>query len=296
MPDNHNTLPLVTHLIGAASIVALTFGVDHARERVMRFLRQAYKKHTEHAAAAMPDGVLPEATFYDACLHIPGLNDPGHVWVTFWEGLNLHYADPYWINIQSSPGEVLLVQHYLLAVNTVRPDLVIASHLWIPYKNTQRSEQELEQTCMLPLYFTGPDNGVGVPLSTDEQGLSHLSNAPTGFKRQTVYVRLHLHGYEARQKQIRLRNGTASPNASTRHLARQILLAVRDLITNAVIDVESATVRQWVFGSGEGQISLDDIMLLGFVHISQGKITPLLGLRESFQLPPQTLDLSTGAE
>ena len=41
--------------------------------------------------------------------------------------------------------------------------------------------------------------------------------------------------------------------------------------------------NQWVFGEGTGLIGINDIVLLGFVHVSQGKITPLLGLREDFR-------------
>lgn len=40
--------------------------------------------------------------------------------------------------------------------------------------------------------------------------------------------------------------------------------------------------NRWRFGTGEGLIGVDDIILLGFVHISQGKITPLLSLRPDF--------------
>lgn len=184
--ETHATL-LVTNLVGAASVIALTFGVKPARERAMRFLRQAYRNYVGTG------GLLPSATFFDMCLTIPGLNDPAHVWFSFWEGLCLHYTVPYWIDVMNlTTGQIESVRYYLLAVNSFRPDLIIPSRLWIPYESTQRSEPELERTWMLPTYFMGSDGSVGVRLAASAQELIHLSDVPTGFERQTVYVHLHV--------------------------------------------------------------------------------------------------------
>ncbi|KZV66956.1 hypothetical protein PENSPDRAFT_68598 [Peniophora sp. CONT] len=279
MADPNDSALVWSHLIGVNSIITLTFGLERARERFVRFMRQAYTKYTGQG------GTLPAATFFDLCLSIPGLEDPTHVWFSFWEGIDLHYTAPYWINVPLTTGGLQPARYHLLAINTLRPDLIIPSHLCIPYENTARSAQELEQTWMLPTYFASPDGGVGIRLATGEQGLLHLSDEPTEFDRQTVYVHLHLRNYTYRSKQIRLRNTDQDPRASTRQLARRIAAAVRFTITNLVAGDVELGMEQWRFGTGEGLIGIDDIILLGFVHVSQGKITPLLGLREDFQFP-----------
>ncbi|KZV65788.1 hypothetical protein PENSPDRAFT_112702 [Peniophora sp. CONT] len=88
---------------------------------------------------------------------------------------------------------------------------------------------------MLPTYFTGPHGGPGVRLAPSEKELSHLSDVPTAFDKQTIYVHLQLYNYIPEEPvQVRLRNSATAPNASIRQLARQVSRAVRSLITVSI--------------------------------------------------------------
>ncbi|KZV64716.1 hypothetical protein PENSPDRAFT_757020 [Peniophora sp. CONT] len=262
------------------SVIAISFGLDRARERAARFMRQAYTKYVDNG------GDLPAAVFLPLCLITPGMLYPQRIWFSARDGLGLHYTAPYSVDIIDwSINEQRPMPYHLLDIITTRPELIIPSRLAIPFENTRRSEPELQRTYMLPTYFTRSDGGTGVRLWAPEQDFGLISDASTALSAQTLYVHLHLYNYGQAPLpvQIRLRRSMHVSNASTQQLARHMCRAVRSLISSII---ETATFHaevgreQWRFG--HGYIGIDDIIVLGFVHVSPGRVTPLLALRENF--------------
>ncbi|VDB98846.1 unnamed protein product [Peniophora sp. CBMAI 1063] len=255
------------------SVMTQTFGTDSTLERVHRLVSSAYAHN-----------VLYE-TFL-SCSTIRTYQVPGahHGLVIFfaYQELNVHPTDKLWINTAHLG---LPAPYCIVDIIVENPTRVVPSRLFIPYEGTHRSEVALQQTDMLPLFFVRSDGGVGIRVDDASMRLDVLPDGPTRIHAHSLKVVLHLVNYELDERQIQLRTSPLAPNISIRRLARLIASKVRCFLKKAERD--NATLARWEdprwkIGSGVGCIGAEDVMLLGIVFVSPGKVTPLLRVRDDY--------------
>ncbi|KZV71590.1 hypothetical protein PENSPDRAFT_751685 [Peniophora sp. CONT] len=174
----------------------------------------------------------------------------------------------------------------VLDMRVTEPVRIIPATLLVPYvQQPSRCNAELEKTDMLPLWFWQVNGSLGVPIIAD--GFTCLPETPSRVKASSLKVGFWWRNYGPLEKQVQLRIKSAQPNTpiTTRRLAKTIAGAVQ----NAMNAYEESSInrtdwydQRYIIGTGAGHISVRDVILLGFIFVSPGRIMPLLQLRPDF--------------
>ncbi|VDC05489.1 unnamed protein product [Peniophora sp. CBMAI 1063] len=256
----------------ANSVTALSFGLQPALERALRFMQPAWN-HTVQFEA-----FVASSTFRVG--QLPGVPSNSIAFFAYPE-LHIDPTDTFLIATGPHGWFNLYCSIDIIAEN---PALIIPSRLFVPHEGSRRMEAFLQRTDMLPIFFSRTGGGVGVRIDSNVD-FDMLLDVPTRITAHSLKVILHLLNYTPNEKQIQLRTAAGSPNVSSRRLARLVAAKVSHFVREA--ERENPTITQWAdprwrMGSGPGYIGSGDIVLLGIVFVSQGKITPLLRVRGDF--------------
>ncbi|VDB99109.1 unnamed protein product [Peniophora sp. CBMAI 1063] len=253
------------------SVVARSFGVEVALDRVRRFARAAYGPYVSTGQTMSLDDFilrsLGDATTQSLlqCLMFFAYG-----------ALHLHESDCVMPWLDLAPYCVL---DYLAP----DPHLIVPTRPFIPFDGTSRAESALRRTNMLPLFFkrTRTDGGLGVSVAADADYEAIPPDTATRISGSSLKVRVNLLNYAPYERQIQLR---CRPNETVpaRRLARLVAAKVRDCIEKAsqenvaIVNWENPN---WKFGTGVDCYRVEHVLLLGVVFVSPGKVTPLLQVR-----------------
>ncbi|VDB99982.1 unnamed protein product [Peniophora sp. CBMAI 1063] len=270
--EAHATLFLTLMFIN--SVIARSFNIGTALERVRRLGLTVHRR--TNSTTSLDHFII--SSLGNAWM--PGL-PPRCIALCTYSALPLHDSDqaipdPFGVGWQLSYSAVDLTSH--------EPELIVPQHLFTPFEGTKRSESALQRTDMLLLFFTRSDGGVGVRVAADAD-YEAIPDTPTRVSATSLKVTLRLLNYSLVERQIQLR----SPNAkvSARRLARLVAAKVRSCIEHA--ERENATIShwndpRWKSGTTGECIKAGDVILIGLIFVSPGKVTPLLSLRSDYNL------------
>ncbi|VDB99983.1 unnamed protein product [Peniophora sp. CBMAI 1063] len=252
------------------TVIARAFGVNVALERMRRFVRAGYVG-AEHAPA-LDDSIVLLLNEAAAVHHIP----LSCIAFAAHDALRLHITDRIGINTP----DLGWTQWCVFDLVDPEPWLIVPMGLFVPFRGTKRSESALQRTDMLPLFFARSDGGTGVSVAANTN-YETIPNTPTRVSGTSLKVIINLPNYTTYERQIQLRcpaNGTVS----AQRLARIVAAKVRECVNNASQQDTTMTEQGWRFGAGVGCLQAEDIILLGIVFVSPGKVTPLLKARSDY--------------
>ncbi|KZV61071.1 hypothetical protein PENSPDRAFT_759655 [Peniophora sp. CONT] len=151
--------------------------------------------------------------------------------------------------------------------------------------------RELNSTDMLPLFFDRLDGGVGVPI-TEEGIRDAISDVPTRVRATSLKVIIDFVDYPAVESQIQLRLQTVRlPYISSGRLAKLVAGRVRSYMQSLKYTLVPGKSGNWRVGTGPGCLSVGDIVLVGIVYVSRGRIMPLLQVRADYFDGASTLSI-----
>ncbi|KZV66149.1 hypothetical protein PENSPDRAFT_100091 [Peniophora sp. CONT] len=195
-------------------------------------------------------------------------------------------------------GDVIHVEAYdhrhantrlcILDVRVTCPTRIIPATILVPYvESSIRLNRELDRTDMLPMWFWNGDGTLGVPITSGS--FDSQSNTATRVEVASLKVALWWRGYDCIEKQIQLRSNPSLGQPRTNVTFRRLASLVSGAVRNAMSTYERTSAgraewngRRWRIGAGPGQISASDVMLLGIVFVSHGRVMPLLQVRPDF--------------
>jgi len=162
----------------------------------------------------------------------------------------------------------------------VRPGgSVVPQELWVPQGQVDRRRYVDQARFRMPVFFVGADGSLGVPVLNAVAGHVQLRDAhlpPPLQHKTTTKIRITWPGYGPSELQVQLGDQTSAKNPIPfNRFVRNVGIRVRQFI----VDRERVPVQQpfkWMLGNGN--ISSDEVMLIGIVQVSEGSWMPILQL------------------
>ncbi|KZV67027.1 hypothetical protein PENSPDRAFT_755218 [Peniophora sp. CONT] len=271
------------------NVISRTFGREVALNRAIRWVLDSAE--ARHELRHLPTDVFVVQSYWRPAPGATGVPQAlGADVIAFnTEALdNIHGGDI----IQSTSEDLETgrrsTNHWcILDVRVADATRIIPATIVIPYADSQpsRCDAELDNTDMLPLWFWQHDGSLGVPITAPSfDCLLDLSTRVVG---TSLNIAFWWCNYPRLEKQIQTRGTSSQPSTSVtlRRLAGLTCGAVR----NAMADYErtNAGRTEWQdsrykIGTGLGYISIHDVILLGIVFVSPGRVMPLLQLGPDF--------------
>ncbi|KZV69909.1 hypothetical protein PENSPDRAFT_735060 [Peniophora sp. CONT] len=163
----------------------------------------------------------------------------------------------------------------------------VPSVLFAPYggSNPHRCAATQDRISPIPLWFFERDlQGacLGVPVDRACRGDMQLLRGEyeIGFfeKKTTLKIKFDWPNYAPSEKQIR---GTKkSPMHTVARLAKLTAGAVRNFMVDPQRTmIDTANPQPWNIGTANGEVSVQDVLLLGVIFVSDGAAMPLLAAR-----------------
>ncbi|KZV67021.1 hypothetical protein PENSPDRAFT_667332 [Peniophora sp. CONT] len=166
---------------------------------------------------------------------------------------------------------------HILDVRVTDTPRIIPATIVIPYaKQPSRCNTELDNTDMLPLWFWQHSGALGVPITANN--LDCLSESPSRIMGTSLKVAFAWLNYGVLEKQVQLRGAKT-----------QSKVAVTEYERGSVGRTDWQDSR-YKIGTRPGYIGVQDVLLLGIVFVSPGRVMPLLQLRPEYSLRKDTVD------
>ncbi|VDC05367.1 unnamed protein product [Peniophora sp. CBMAI 1063] len=267
-----------------ATVLKCTFGDDVALDRAERFVFAAADRaiqagqtedvfvsrsyYSWRAAEYAPYGLPPDAIGFDAS-HA-GQTSASDVFETLPDALGLPF--PRWC---------------ILDVRVPDPTRIIPARMLNLYLSQPiRSQSELQRTDMLPVWFWNNDGSLGIPITAPT--FDRIPDIPTRIHATSLKVGFWWHNYGPLEKQIQLRTKESRKDTSGYCVSlRRLATATCKAVKNAMAVYENGDIvtgrtqweeLRWRIGTGPGCVSVRDVVLLGLVYVSPGRVMPLLRL------------------
>jgi len=136
---------------------------------------------------------------------------------------------------------------------------------------------------MMPFIFMKDTEDLGVRITRPEE--FEALNSADCVTRESLHEKTSLkikfgwHGYKEVKMQIQFGNELLTARRLAILVAEKVKSFMEKEMDNSSEDSRSC----WVIGKKLGQISADDVILLGIVFVSPGAVMPLLRLRPDFE-------------
>ncbi|KAI0285882.1 hypothetical protein BGY98DRAFT_245073 [Russula aff. rugulosa BPL654] len=156
---------------------------------------------------------------------------------------------------------------------------VVPQELWFPQGPGDRRRYVDQAQFRMPVFFIGRDGSLGVPVINAAAGQIELRDIvlpPPLLDKTTAKIRIAWPDYHTSEQQVQLRDQTPAKNhiafdRFVRHVGGRVRLFLGDC--------ERVPVQQpfkWMVG--HGNITPDEVMLIGIVQVSEGSWMPILQL------------------
>ncbi|KAI0295981.1 hypothetical protein BC826DRAFT_908730 [Russula brevipes] len=168
---------------------------------------------------------------------------------------------------------------------------VVPQQLWIPHSQGDFRRYVGQASLHLPVFFLNRDGRLGVPVTNAVAGEMSLRAAMSHchleieLRSRSAYV--FWPGYRPSEQQIQLKDQTPARNPiSFERFVRHLGSRVRQFL----VDCERVPISQldpnskWILG--RGRISVNEVVLIGIVHVSAGSWMPILQLGSSRDTRP----------
>jgi len=156
---------------------------------------------------------------------------------------------------------------------------VVPQHLWSPQGQGDWPHYDGQAGFHMPVFFIGANGALGVPLMNAAAGQMSLRGgdqlAPLG-DETTTKIRIGWPGYRSSESQVQLRDQITARNPITlERLVKHVASRVRQFLT----ECERVPVQgQHKWTVGHGNITFNEVVLIGVVQVSAGSWMPILQL------------------
>ncbi|KZV66136.1 hypothetical protein PENSPDRAFT_689250 [Peniophora sp. CONT] len=265
------------------TILNLTFGAQVAGDRAIRLVmplaEHAMAKYTKQRTP-IHELVIRSYCRPDISGNLPQGLPPGAIAFLAHEDSGIHPSDII------ETANAARSRWCILDVRAQDPTRIIPATMLFPYAlQPTRLNSELDRTDMLPLWFWQHSRSLGIPITASN--FDCIPDRPTRIEASSLKVALHWINYEPVEKQIQLRTkpNQGKGSVSLQRLAFLIAGAVRNAMSTCEMqdpDRINWVNKRWRIGVRPGYISVRDVILLGIVFVTPGRVMPLLQLRPEF--------------
>ncbi|KZV63218.1 hypothetical protein PENSPDRAFT_657500 [Peniophora sp. CONT] len=189
-------------------------------------------------------------------------------------------------------SDLYLSAFYIVDVFASDHTRFIPSPLFIPYqpRSSLRCRDILEWVNPIPLWFFGEGGILGVPIKgANGIKLVHGLEDSIGEPITTLKIKFGWPNYKPDEKQIR--GSTKLPLNNLSRLASLTANAVCEYMSSKTkkVKLNNSVPQRWAIGTGAGEISSADVVLLGVVFVSTRAVMPLLAVRDEFIFATDTI-------
>ncbi|KAN0121210.1 hypothetical protein V8E52_003798 [Russula decolorans] len=168
---------------------------------------------------------------------------------------------------------------WVLDYNVRSGGSVVPQQLWFPQGDGDRRRYVDQVQFRMPIFFVDMNGSLGAPVMNAAAGHIHLRDAylpPSLIGKPTTKIRIWWPGYAPSEHQVQLRDQTPAkyPIGFDRFVKH-----VGSRVRQFLMDRERLPVQQpfsWMVG--HGNITSDEVMLIGIVQVSEGSWMPILQL------------------
>jgi len=182
-----------------------------------------------------------------------------------------HFSPP----IRTQYGDTWVLDHAVRNGGSVVPQ-----QLWAPQGQGGDRRRYVDQVQFrMPIFFVNMNGGLGVPVMSAAAGHMQLRDAylpPSPIDKTTTKIRIGWPGYAPSEHQVQLRDQTPKKNPiSFDRFVKHVGSRVRQFL----MDCERIHVQQpFSWTVGHGNITSDEVMLIGVVQVSESSWMPILQL------------------
>jgi len=160
---------------------------------------------------------------------------------------------------------------------------VVPQQIWFPQGQGDWRRYVEQAQLQMPLFFMSAEGPLGVPIVNAAAGQMALlgGNEPAPFgDKTTTKIRIGWPGYSPSEQQVQLRDQTPARNRVT---LERFVKHVGSRVRQFLVDCERVPVQDpshWKWRVGQGNVSFNEVMLIGIVQVSAGSWMPILQLRD----------------
>jgi len=167
---------------------------------------------------------------------------------------------------------------WVLDYDARRGGSVVPQELWVPQGQGDRRRYVDQAQFRMPVFFVGANGNLGVPVLNAAAGDMQLQDAqlpPPLQDKTTAKIRIAWPGYVHSEGQVQLRDQTAAKNPIP---FNRVVKHVASRVRQFLAECERVPIQQFNWMLGNGNISSDEVMLIGIVQVSEGSWMPILQL------------------
>jgi len=157
---------------------------------------------------------------------------------------------------------------------------VVPQQLWLPQGQGDRRPYVDQAQFRMPIFFVNMDGNLGVSIMSAAAGQMQLRGAelpPPLADKTLIRIRIGWPGYPPSENQVLLRDQTPAGNPITlERFVKQVGNRVGLFLADCERVPAQGSKSNWAVG--QGNITPDEVMLIGLVQVSEASWTPILQL------------------